>query len=63
MPKWRGHASSYGPSRWNQRSWWGAATPHSDPFDRLLIAQAIAESVHLVTHGARIAAYPAFVWW
>ncbi|MCX8049805.1 MAG: type II toxin-antitoxin system VapC family toxin [Methylohalobius sp.] len=30
---------------------------HQDPFDRLLIAQAIVEPMHLITHDKKIAAY------
>jgi PIN domain nuclease of toxin-antitoxin system len=36
---------------------------HSDPFDRLLIAQAIAESLPILTHDAVFAAYPVKVLW
>ncbi|MCG1042914.1 type II toxin-antitoxin system VapC family toxin [Mycetohabitans sp. B8] len=31
---------------------------HRDPFDRILIAQAVAEGIPLVTHDATIAKYP-----
>ena len=31
--------------------------PHRDPFDRLMIAQAIVESMIFITHDARIAEY------
>ena len=31
---------------------------HRDPFDRLLVAQATAEGVTLLTHDAQLAAYP-----
>lgn len=31
---------------------------HRDPFDRILIAQAVAEGVPLVTHDAMIAKHP-----
>src|ERR1035437_3709799 len=31
---------------------------HSEPFDRLLIAQAITESIPILTHDAAFAAYP-----
>ena len=31
--------------------------PHRDPFDRLMIAQAIAENMLFITHDARIAEY------
>ena len=30
---------------------------HGDPFDRMLVAQALAEPMHLVTHDAALAAY------
>ena len=36
---------------------------HSDPFDRLLIAQAITESIPILTHDAAFAAYPVKVLW
>lgn len=32
---------------------------HSDPFDRLLIAQALTEPMHLLTRDARLKAYAA----
>lgn len=31
---------------------------HRDPFDRLLVAQATAEGITLLTHDAQLAAYP-----
>ena len=34
---------------------------HRDPFDRLLVAQARSESMHLLTHDAQLAAYGDFV--
>ena len=34
---------------------------HGDPFDRLLIAQARTESMHLLTHDKKLAAYGDFV--
>ncbi|CBW76001.1 Hypothetical cytosolic protein [Mycetohabitans rhizoxinica HKI 454] len=34
---------------------------HRDPFDRILIAQAVAEGVPLVTHDAMIAKYPSLI--
>jgi PIN domain nuclease of toxin-antitoxin system len=34
---------------------------HGDPFDRLLIAQARTESMHLLTHDQTLAAYGDFV--
>jgi PIN domain nuclease of toxin-antitoxin system len=30
---------------------------HADPFDRLLVAQALSESLHLLTADARLKAY------
>jgi len=36
---------------------------HSDPFDRLLIAQAITESLPILTHVARFSAYSAKILW
>jgi PIN domain nuclease of toxin-antitoxin system len=36
---------------------------HSDPFDRLLIAQAITERLPILTHDARLPAYPVKVIW
>ena len=44
----------------------GAATArlpqlHNDPFDRLLVAQAITEPLHLLTADARLAAYSELV--
>jgi PIN domain nuclease of toxin-antitoxin system len=34
---------------------------HRDPFDRMLIAQAMSEPMHLVTHDAKLAAYSPLV--
>lgn len=34
---------------------------HNDPFDRLLVAQAMTEPLHLLTADARLAAYSALV--
>lgn len=34
-----------------------SAPPHKDPFDRMLICQAAAENMILLTHDARIAEY------
>ncbi|MDX5985866.1 type II toxin-antitoxin system VapC family toxin [Sphingomonas echinoides] len=31
---------------------------HADPFDRMLVAQARTEPMHLMTHDARLADYP-----
>jgi PIN domain nuclease of toxin-antitoxin system len=31
---------------------------HADPFDRMLVAQAIVEPMVLITSDARLAAYP-----
>jgi PIN domain nuclease of toxin-antitoxin system len=33
------------------------ATPHADPFDRILIAQALEEDLHLVSADAELGAY------
>ena len=42
-----------------------AALPplHKDPFDRMLIAQAIAEGLDFVTNDGRISAYPVRTFW
>ena len=37
------------------------ASHHRDPFDRLLVAQARSESMHLLTHDVQLAAYGDFV--
>lgn len=34
---------------------------HKDPFDRMLVAQAISEPLHLLTHDATLAAYSPLV--
>jgi PIN domain nuclease of toxin-antitoxin system len=34
---------------------------HADPFDRILVAQALAESLCLITHDAKVAAYSASI--
>ncbi|MBS1165352.1 MAG: hypothetical protein H6R00_1377 [Proteobacteria bacterium] len=34
---------------------------HADPFDRMLIAQAISEPLRLISHDARVAAYGSMV--
>ncbi|WP_377290186.1 type II toxin-antitoxin system VapC family toxin [Rhizobium sp. SG2393] len=40
------------------------STAHADPFDRLLIAQAITEPLALITRDSKIAAYsPTFITW
>ena len=39
----------------------GLPMHHNDPFDRLLVAQAQSESMHLVTHDRALAAYGDFV--
>lgn len=41
----------------------GLPTPHKDPFDRLLIAQAISEGLPLVSVDPVFAAYPVQVLW
>ena len=33
------------------------APPHNDPFDRMLLAQAIAENMHFITHDSLIPYY------
>jgi len=38
-------------------------TLHKDPFDRLLIAQAIAEDIPFITSDAQIAQYPLQIEW
>jgi PIN domain nuclease of toxin-antitoxin system len=35
----------------------GLPTPHGDPFDRLLVAQAITEPLRLLTHDKRVAEF------
>ena len=32
-------------------------TRHADPFDQLLVAQALSEPMRLITHDAKVAAY------
>lgn len=39
----------------------GGAT--SDPFDRILVAQALEEGLTLVTHDQRLRQYPAPILW
>ncbi len=36
---------------------------HRDPFDRMLVAQAIARGFTLVTPDAAVRAYPCLTWW
>jgi PIN domain nuclease of toxin-antitoxin system len=36
---------------------------HRDPFDRMLVAQAIAQELCIVTPDAAIRAYPCLTWW
>jgi PIN domain nuclease of toxin-antitoxin system len=36
---------------------------HSDPFDRLLIAQAITESLPILTHDEKFSLYPVKILW
>ena len=36
---------------------------HSEPFDRLLIAQAVAESLPILTHDSKFPAYPVKLIW
>jgi PIN domain nuclease of toxin-antitoxin system len=40
----------------------GLAPIHKDPFDRLLIAQAIAEPMKLLTADSQLARYSSLVW-
>lgn len=39
----------------------GLPAIHRDPFDRMLVAQAISEPLHLITHDRQLAAYGASV--
>jgi len=41
----------------------GLPTPHKDPFDRLLVAQANSEGATLVSADAIFAAYPVYTAW
>jgi len=42
----------------------GALLPHHrDPFDRMLVAQAMSESLHLVTADAQLSAYDIDLIW
>jgi PIN domain nuclease of toxin-antitoxin system len=34
---------------------------HRDPFDRMLVAQAVSEPMHLITHDAALARYSSLV--
>lgn len=34
---------------------------HADPFDRILVAQSLAESLWLITHDSKVAAYSASI--
>ncbi|HEX7668907.1 MAG TPA: type II toxin-antitoxin system VapC family toxin [Polyangiaceae bacterium] len=36
---------------------------HRDPFDRMLVSQAIARSLTLVTPDPEVRAYPCLTWW
>ena len=36
---------------------------HRDPFDRLLIGQALVEKLFLITHDAEIQKYPVDIFW
>ena len=36
----------------------GLPSLHSDPFDRMLVAQAITEPLHLITHDEALRGYP-----
>jgi PIN domain nuclease of toxin-antitoxin system len=48
---------------WNTRSVCDLPLHHRDPFDRLLIAQARVEHLHLVSQDARMKAYEIEVLW
>ena len=39
----------------------GLPALHGDPFDRMLVAQAISEPMHFLTHDAKLAAYSPLV--
>ena len=39
----------------------GYAVEHRDPFDRMLVAQAVSEPMHLLTHDATLARYSPLV--
>jgi PIN domain nuclease of toxin-antitoxin system len=39
----------------------GIPMPHADPFDRLLVAQAVAEPLRLLTHDKQVARYSASI--
>lgn len=43
----------------SEHAWWAGALPphHADPFDRMLIAQALHERLTIVTHDAKFTAY------
>ena len=38
-------------------------TIHRDPFDRLLVAQAIVENANIVTHDSILSRYPVKIAW
>jgi PIN domain nuclease of toxin-antitoxin system len=42
---------------------WRLPRLHRDPFDRLLVAQALEENMPLLTTDPLIRAYPVTVWW
>lgn len=42
---------------------WNLPNHHADPFDRILVAQAIVESATLVTADQRLPAYPVPILW
>ncbi|MBQ6735284.1 MAG: type II toxin-antitoxin system VapC family toxin [Lachnospiraceae bacterium] len=41
----------------NHLTWTGAGREHHDPFDRILLAQAIAENMHLMTGDTAISGF------
>jgi len=44
-------------SRANYLEWAGEGSEHKDPFDRILLAQAIVENMRLLTHDAKISQF------
>ncbi len=60
------HESAFGPlpvTLSHALAVWRLPTHHRDPFDRLLIAQAVVEDLHLVTADEEIASYPVKIKW
>lgn len=44
-------------SRANYLEWTGEGSEHKDPFDRILLAQAIVENMRLLTHDVKISQF------